>query len=300
MISENHPLKRRKPIDSPNKDTVCVSCKKNAAKNAIECDRCSKWEHKICTQVSDEMYGLINNLPENIKFFCTPCCKVITTVLEVNIKIDNLEGKFSKSLEDTQAKVLEQFKALELKLQKIQAIDQLKDQLKKLESMVQGSKVSDQLSNQIKEIVHKPIEQQLKSLEKASKQSNVITADTASKVVDEYRDMERRKWNLIVFNVPEPKSTESSQRKVEDREFFNSLIDHIGVVSVDLTDFRLGAKHLDKLCPLRVQFNNLGHRRSLLANAKKLHDLSSDIFKRIYINPDLSVKERQAQKKTEV
>ena len=219
-------------------------------------------------------------------------------MLEVNIKINNFEGKFSKSLEDTQDKLLEQFKALELKLQKIQAIDQLKDQLKKLESMVQGSKVSDQLSNQIKEIVHKPIEQQLKSLEKASKQSNVITADTASKVVDEYRDMERRKWNLIVFNVPEPKSTESSQRKVEDWEFFNSLIDHIGIDPVDVTDVvRLGAKTSDKLRPLRVQLNNLGHRRSVLANAKKLRDLSSDIFKGIYINPDLSVKERQAQKK---
>ena len=161
--------------------------------------------------------------------------------------------------------------------------------------MVQGSKVSDQLSNQIKEIVHKPIEQQLKSLEKAIKQSNVITADTASKVVDEYRDMERRKWNLIVFNVPEPKSTESSQRKVE---FFNSLIDHIGIDPVDVTNVvRLGAKTSDKLRPLRVQLNNLGHRRSVLANAKKLRNSSSDIFKRIYINPDLSVKERQAQKK---
>ena len=107
--------------------------------------------------------------------------------------------------------------------------------------------------------------------------------------------MERRKWNLIVFNVPEPKSTESSQRKVEDWEFFNSLIDHIGIDPVDVTDVvRLGAKTSDKLRPLRVQLNNLGHRRSVLANAKKLRDLSSDIFKGIY---DLSVKERQAQKK---
>ena len=68
-MSENHPLKRRKQIDSPNKDTICVSCKKNAAKNANECERCSKWEHKSCAHVSDEMYGLINNVPENIKFF---------------------------------------------------------------------------------------------------------------------------------------------------------------------------------------------------------------------------------------
>ena len=92
--------------------------------------------------------------------------------------------------------------------------------------------MADQLSDQIKKMetkLHKPIEQQLKNLEKVSKQSNVITMDTASKVVDEHRDMERRKWNLIVFNMPESKSTESSKRKAEDREFFNSLIDDIGV-----------------------------------------------------------------------
>ena len=58
----------------------------------------------------------------------------------------------------------------------------------------------------------------------------------------------------------------------------------------------MGAKTSDKLRPLRVQFNNLGHRRSVLVNAKKLRDSSSDVFKGVYINPDLSVKERQVQR----
>lgn len=298
---EKHSLKRKKPTDSPNKDTICVSCKKNAAKNAIECDRCFKWEHKNCAGVSDDMYSLINKVPENIRFFCTPCCAVISTILEVNVKFDNLEGKLCKTLEDIQARLSDQFKALELKLQKFEVINRLTDQIKELESKVQGSKVADQLSDRIKEMevkLHKPIEQQLKSLEKVSKQSNVITVDTASKVVDEYRDMERRKWNLIIFNVPESKSIESSQRKAEDREFFNSLINDIGVDPVDVIDVvRLGAKTPNKLRPLRVQFNNLSHRRSVLVNAKKLRNSSSDVFKGIYINPDLSVKERQAQRK---
>ena len=57
----------------------------------------------------------------------------------------------------------------------------------------------------------------------------------------------------------------------------------------------LGAKTSDKLRPLRVQFNNLGHRRSVLVNAKKLRDSSSDVFKGVYIDPNLSVKERQVQ-----
>ena len=94
---ENQPLKRKKPTDSPTKDAICVSCKKNAAKNAIECDRCSKWEHKNCARVSDDIYGLLNNVPENIKFFCTSCCAIISTISEVNVKFDYLEGKFCKS-----------------------------------------------------------------------------------------------------------------------------------------------------------------------------------------------------------
>ena len=85
--------------------------------------------------------------------------------------------------------------------------------------------------------------------------------------------------------------------KTEDRKFFNSLTDNIGVGPVDVTDIiRLGAKTSNKIRPLRVQFNNLGHRRSVLINAKKLRDSSSDLFKGIFINPDLSMKERQAQK----
>ena len=110
---ENYLLKRRKPIDSPSKDTICLSCKKNTAKNATECDRCSNWEQKICAHVSDDMYDLINKVPENIKFFCTPCCAVILTV---NAKFNNLDGKLYKTLEDIQARLSDQIKALELKL----------------------------------------------------------------------------------------------------------------------------------------------------------------------------------------
>ena len=79
---------------------------------------------------------------------------------------------------------------------------------------------------------------------------------------------------------------------------FDALVEDIGAGPVDVIDVvRLGAKSSNKLRPLRVQFNNLGHRRSVLANTKKLHDSSSDVFKGIYINPDLSVKDRKEQRK---
>ena len=127
---ENQLLQRSKPIDSPSKDTICVLCKKNAVKNAIECDRCVNWEYKTCTLVSDDIYGLIIKVPENIKFFCTPCCEVISTILEVNAKFNNLDGKFCKTLENIQTQLSDQIKALELKLQKFEVIDKLTDQIK--------------------------------------------------------------------------------------------------------------------------------------------------------------------------
>ena len=65
----------------------------------------------------------------------------------------------------------------------------------------------------------------LSNLAKSVDSNPGIQANTVSvtKIVDEYRDIERRKWNVIVFNVPEPKSADTSQRKTEDREFLSLL-----------------------------------------------------------------------------
>ena len=109
-------------------------------------------------------------------------------------------------------------------------------------------------------------------------------------------ETERRQWNLIVYNVPEPESANSTVRKASDRDFFNSLVNTIGVGPVDIADIvRLGSKTPNKIRPLRVQCNNM-KQRSVLANAKKLRDASSSIFKKVYVNPDLSQKQRQIQR----
>ena len=60
--------------------------------------------------------------------------------------------------------------------------------------------------------------------------------------------------------MPEPKSL---PKETEDGEFFNqSLVDDVGAAPVDIVDVAcLGGKVANKLCSLRLQFNNLSHRR---------------------------------------
>ena len=96
--------------------------------------------------------------------------------------------------------------------------------------------------------------------------------DTASKIVGEYRDMERRQWNLMFFNVPESDTEHSAQRKANDMDFVLSLIDDIGASPVNIVDVvRLGARSSDRSRPLRVQFKDLIHKRSVLRNCVNHH-----------------------------
>ena len=175
--------------------------------------------------------------------------------------------------------------------------------LKEIEQKLQKSQ--DHFSQQLKDIeskLQKPdtaaFEQQLKILENVSQQTSTVTIDTASKihVVDEYRDMERRQWNLIIYNAPETESTDSTLRKSEDKKFLDTLINSIGADPVDIVNIvHLGAKSSGKFRPLRVQFANIEHRRTVLTNARKLHELPSSVFNKVYVNPDLSRKQRHTQ-----
>lgn len=99
-------------------------------------------------------------------------------------------------------------------------------------------------------------------------------------IINEYKDMEQRKWNLIVFNVPESTSPETVQRKDDDINFIRNVAKQINVGEVDVVKaVCLGAKVSDKLRPLKIQFRNLSHRRLMLIKAKNLLDSESAVMK---------------------
>ena len=218
-------------------------------------------------------------------FFCSLCCPKVSVALNM----DDRDSMLSSNYENIQKAITglsmkidvclsAQLKDIELNLRKSQ--DHLSQQLKDIESGFQKPDTAT-------------FERQLKTLENISQKANTVTMDTASKIVDEYRDMESRQWNLIIYNAPESESTDSAVRKSEDKNFFDSLIDSIDVGPVDIVNIvRLGARSSGKLQPLRVQFNSMEHRRT---NARKLRDSSSNVFKKVYINPDLSRQQRHTQ-----
>ena len=59
----------RGSVESPQKKECCVSCTKIVRDDAIQCEMCGDWEHSQCAKVSDELYVLLDKVPDNVKFF---------------------------------------------------------------------------------------------------------------------------------------------------------------------------------------------------------------------------------------
>ena len=64
----------------------CVSCGRKADDDAVECQWCSHWEHKVCAKVSSEHYLLLDSTSQNIMFF-VPCVFLKFLKLLVTMKL---------------------------------------------------------------------------------------------------------------------------------------------------------------------------------------------------------------------
>ena len=115
-------------------------------------------------------------------------------------------------------------------------------------------------------------------------------------MIDEHRDWESHKLKLILYNVPESQSGDTSVRKIHDTKFIFDIASKIEAGQIDVTSVtRLGKKVDNKNRLMKVQVANLPQKRRLLINAKKLKQCSGD-FQNIYLSPDLSYNERQVNK----
>ena len=110
----NRPASKRGrgSIESPEKKDCCVNCKKPACEDVAQCEMCGDWEHRQCVKVCNELFVLLDKVPKNVKFFCTPCSLLIPKVLKsfndmsdctkvVDEKISYLENKLSFKLHTT-------------------------------------------------------------------------------------------------------------------------------------------------------------------------------------------------------
>ena len=98
----------------------------------------------------------------------------------------------------------------------------------------------------------------------------------AMKIVDEYRDRESRKLNLVLHNVPESQATQQSERVSDDVKFVSNIAKDIGIKEFNIDNvICLGSKVPNRYRLLRVKLATLNQKRKFLNNAKKLRSSTS-------------------------
>ena len=119
------------------------------------------------------------------------------------------------------------------------------------------------------------------------------------------QDFEKRKMNLIVFGLPELPDNQQQldipAKKKLDKEAITKIIqDELNVALSPRTGIsnasRLGAKQVGKTRPVKIEFLDINAKRDVLSKAKNLRKSTSDIAKKIYINPDLNKDQLKAEK----
>ena len=108
---------------------------------------------------------------------------------------------------------------------------------------------------------------------------------------DDYLDYEKRKKNVVVFNLPETEGATRSEQSKEDRAAFVSLVkEHLRISAKVENSFRVGKRNPDRPRLLVVSLSSEGEKWEILRQAPLLKD--AGLNPRIYINPDLSARER--------
>jgi hypothetical protein len=120
-------------------------------------------------------------------------------------------------------------------------------------------------------------------------------------VVSELQDQERRKSNIILSGVPEPKDAEPDARKAADMLHIKEIANLVcpGMDLRVITAFRLGQSNPSGTKPrlLKVVLESTVDQQKLVAAARELRKLDDGhLYFKVFLNPDRTPTQRTLDK----
>ena len=230
---------------------VCLELAKWKTKNerSIQCDNCKEWYHKGCINTTDTEWEFLESSNASILYKCESCLKdnakkteesneLKEEIQELHGKFDQLSNQMSNLITSNNDNLIRQMQAVMLPIvselidSKIQkhaedTTQKLEDRIKNLET----ERRDTQDTNSAEEICSK-FEERLKILEAKNDEIQEEATKQVSKTdetfienkikiqltesIDELKEIEERKNNIIIFNVKEtPAENEEESLKAD-------------------------------------------------------------------------------------
>jgi len=127
-----------------------------------------------------------------------------------------------------------------------------------------------------------------------------IIKEAVNQQQEEDKEVEARRNNLVLYNIPENQSERREDRLKVDRDFIVTMCDDVAGFDINDADIlkciRLGAFSVDKIRPLLITLSSKDTRDGILRMGKDL-GLSGRRYSSIGIAPDLTPKQREENRK---
>ena len=220
-----------KPTDTVVDNTICPDCKKRCNDNdqAIECEFCERWYHRACQKVSIKFYEAIVEDSRTgsgiIHWYCNSSCnmfakKVMGSMFSLRKDLDSVIGAV-----DSMDKRLGKVETGEISEQFTEKIRQIAREENKEERVNEQIERLENLRETLEGSAEENLSDRCKQLQSVSK----FMDDKAKEQQRELEDRERRQRNLIIFDIPESTAENGYDKKKDDKEKVNLILEEIGV-----------------------------------------------------------------------
>ena len=268
---------------------------------AIQCDKCQFWFHAKCQAIPKPAHDALVRY-KCLSWLCEKCKKSLgdgakaETCPKTNqVDLPLLERKLQvigDAVRDHMKIIVQSVKEQE----KVVA-----DSAKLVENIckdqnAQKTTYADMVRGSCDKMV-KEVNAKIETIPGRASAKDTLDAGRAmSNVFDSFLDKEKRKLNVVVHNLPEDTSPSLTERSERDNELFRDIVkEGLSLIIRPTRSFRVGKRSADKPRLLIVSLENMETKVELLRMASQLRHLST--WKRIYVTPDLTKKEREESKK---
>ena len=248
----------------------CPECD-SKVKKLIECEFCRKWMCMSCADLSNEACKIANDWQHALHFYCKQCFPKLNNLILNHQSFSDV----NESLNTVNNKIESLSQQLALQLQDLPKIASL------LKSNSEASRTKIQVAPQLSTAPSNPAPSITKQIEAVS-------------IIDEFTEREKRKNNIVLSNIPEPTGDNREDRSAHDLATVKSIINEFKIQGVQI----IRTVRLGKFNPLNTrgrlvlaELADNSVKGRLLTTASKARQ-NSQLWKNIYISPDLTPQQR--------
>ena len=262
---------------SNNSVWTCKVCKEDfndVNDRLIVCERCNEPECFSCSHLETEAEYETLSRSKRLHYYCVHCEEpAIMAVQNDNLIEENCKKYFDK---------LHSEFSLEVKELK-QKVDSLENKL-----------TPDNIKELIKVVlVETKDEKDTDSKTKTEPEKKDLVSDS----IQEMKERDRRRINILLFNVEESKDDSIDNRKAQDSKKVEELLSELGVPNVKFRNpVRLpkskDKRFADKPKPLRITLENEITKVDILQRLKNMDETKKVKLKGIYMKKDMTPMER--------